>query len=149
MASKALTFGIPRSLYQTLSKPTPKEYIKQRVGRGGMTFNYVEAGYVIEVLNRVFNGMWDFEIMDKQIGKEKVWVLGKLTIHIQTSEGVQSISKSQFGGADIKRARNETKSVIDIGDDMKAAASDALKKCASLFGVAKDVYFPQGFEVEL
>jgi hypothetical protein len=29
---------------------------------------------------------------------------------------------------------------MSLADDFKAAASDALKKCASLFGVALDVY---------
>ena len=32
---------------------------------------------------------------------------------------------------------------VPIGDTLKAAASDALKKCASLLGIALDVYWPE------
>lgn len=35
---------------------------------------------------------------------------------------------------------------LDFGNDMKAAASDALKKCASMMGVAADVYEPDEFQ---
>lgn len=34
---------------------------------------------------------------------------------------------------------------LDFGNDLKAAASDALKKCAAQLGIAADVYDPQEF----
>lgn len=34
---------------------------------------------------------------------------------------------------------------LDFGNDMKAAVSDALKKCASLFGIAADIYEKEEF----
>jgi recombination DNA repair RAD52 pathway protein len=132
----------PKTLYTVLNKKTPAKFIKKRVGRGGKYFDYVEIGFVIEQLNKAFNNMWDFEIIDKQIGKDKIWVLGKLTVKFITPFGIQTISKSQFGGSDVKKSNGV---VIDIGDDLKAAASDALKKCASLLGIAKDVYFKEDY----
>jgi len=138
--------SLPKTLYSVLNKKTPKKFIKKRPGRGGKYFDYVETGYVVEQLNKAFNGMWDFEILDKQIGREKIWVLGKLTVKFITPLGVQTVSKSQFGGSDIKRTKEGE--IIDIGDDLKAAASDALKKCASLFGIAKDVYFREDYSDE-
>jgi hypothetical protein len=50
--------------------------------------------------------------------------------------------KTQFGGADIKRHASGAKSgrPLSIADDYKAAASDALKKCASLLGIGLDLY---------
>ena len=33
------------------------------------------------------------------------------------------------------------KSVISLGDDLKAAATDSLKKCATLFGIGVHMYF--------
>jgi hypothetical protein len=135
----------PKTLYTVLNKKTPAKFIKKRVGRGGKYFDYVETGFVIEQLNKAFNNMWDFEIVDKQIGQDKIWVLGKLTVKFITPFGIQTISKSQFGGSDVKRSNG---AVIDIGDDLKAAASDSLKKCASLLGVAKDVYFREDYSDE-
>lgn len=135
----------PKTLYTVLNKKTPAKFIKKRVGRGGKYFDYVETGFVIEQLNKAFNNMWDFEIVDKQIGKDKIWVLGKLTVKFITPFGIQTISKSQFGGSDVKRSNG---AVIDIGDDLKSAASDSLKKCASLLGIAKDVYFKEDYSDE-
>ena len=39
-----------------------------------------------------------------------------------------------------KRDENGVLQPLDFGNDMKAAVSDALKKCASLWGIAADVY---------
>ena len=39
---------------------------------------------------------------------------------------------------------------LDLGNDFKAATSDALKKCASLFGIGADVYEASEFqEIEI
>jgi hypothetical protein len=53
------------------------------------------------------------------------------------------ISKEQYGGSDIKKYSQGTKigQPLDIANDLKSAGSDALKKCASLFGIAQDVYW--------
>ena len=54
----------------TLSLRTPEQYIMQRKGRGGMTFDYVETNYVLGRLNATFMFDWDIEILDKIIDKE-------------------------------------------------------------------------------
>uniref|UniRef100_A0A7V3YL91 DUF3072 domain-containing protein n=1 Tax=Candidatus Caldatribacterium californiense TaxID=1454726 RepID=A0A7V3YL91_9BACT len=46
--------------------------------------------------------------------------------------------KEQFGSKAI--AYNPDGSFVDLGDDLKAAASDALKKCATLLGVGLYLY---------
>ncbi len=134
-------------LMQTLSEAqvdfllqrTPKHEIKTRQGRGGMQFSYVEHGYVTERLNLVFGFNWDFEVVDKQILEDEVIVEARLTVR---TPGGQTIVKTQFGGADIKRHASGAKSgrPLSIADDYKAAASDALKKCASLLGIGLDLY---------
>lgn len=122
-----------------LLQRTPRHEIKYRQGRGGLQFAYVEHGYVTERLNMVFGFNWDFEVVDKQILEDEVVVEAKLTV--RTPSG-QTIIKTQFGGADIKRHASGTKNgrPLSIADDFKAAASDALKKCASLLGVGLDLY---------
>ena len=134
-------------LLQTLSEAqvdfllqrTPAHEIKLRQGRGGMQFSYVEHGYVTERLNLVFGFNWDFEVVDKQILEDEVIVEAKLTVR---TPGGQTIVKTQFGGADIKRHASGARSgkPLSIADDYKAAASDALKKCASLLGIRLDLY---------
>jgi hypothetical protein len=63
---------------------------------------------------------------------EEVVVLGTLT--------AQGVAKSQFGKSRITRARNDN-SIISLGDYLKAAATDCLKKCATLFGIGLHLYF--------
>lgn len=122
-----------------LLQRTPRHEIKYRQGRGGLQFAYVEHGYVTERLNMVFGFNWDFEVVDKQILEDEVVVEAKLTVR---TPGGQTIVKTQFGGADIKRhaSGNKNGRPLSIADDFKAAASDALKKCASLLGVGLDLY---------
>jgi hypothetical protein len=139
--------GRHQLLLQTLSEAqvdfllqrTPKHEIKTRQGRGGLQFSYVEHGYVTERLNLVFGFNWDFEVTDKQILDDEVIVEARLTVR---TPGGQTIVKTQFGGAEIKRHASGSRSgrPLSIADDYKAAASDALKKCASLLGIGLDLY---------
>lgn len=121
-----------------ITQKTPTQYIKTRPGPGGMPLSYVEVGYVINMLNQVFGWDWDFRILDQQIGKKQVWVRGELSVRAKG----HMITKGQYGGADIKFNRS-TGEPISIADDLKAAASDCLKKCASMLGIAGDVYWKE------
>jgi recombination DNA repair RAD52 pathway protein len=119
-----------------ISQKTPAQFIKSRPGPGGLRLSYVEVGYVISMLNQVFGYDWDFKILDQQVGKKQVWVRGELTVRVKD----HAVTKGQFGGADIKMNRTSGEPV-SIADDLKAAASDSLKKCASMLGIAGDVYW--------
>jgi hypothetical protein len=142
MADKttAITVRLPQYLNTAqlsfITQKTPPQFIKQRPGPGGILIKYVEVGYVINILNQVFGWDWDFKVLDQQIGNKQVWVRGELSVRIKG----HSVTKAQFGGADIKFNRT-TKDPISIADDLKAAASDCLKKCASMLGIAGDVYW--------
>lgn len=118
-----------------ISQKTPAKFIKRRPGPGGMVLEYVEIGYVVNLLNQVFGWDWDFRILEHQIGKKQVWVKGELTVRIAD----HAIVKSHFGGSEIKFNKNNEP--ISIADDLKAAVSDCLKKCASLLGIAGDIYW--------
>jgi len=109
----------------------PFDNIKQRKGNFGQTLAYIEASSVIQRLNDVLDGNWSFQIIDYRIEAEEVYVKGQLT--------VGNIIKQQFGGSQITRQKDSTE-IICISDDLKAAASDCLKKCATLFGVGLSLY---------
>ncbi|HDZ18833.1 hypothetical protein LCGC14_0641540 [marine sediment metagenome] len=119
---------------KTIAIRTPLEFIKQRKGKGGKTFRYVEGGYVVARLNEIFSPIgWDFSIIDERVEKNEVVVRGKLMI--KDYKHGYSVSKTQYG----TKIRNTG---VPLGDTLKAAATDCLKKCASLFGIALDVYWP-------
>lgn len=128
-----------KQLSLLLSK-TPEKFIKSRPAKGGGQWQYVSGTYVRKVLNLMFGFDWDFEILDQLIQHGEVVVKGKLTVRVDG----KPISKTQFGNKEIatKRGSNDP---LSIGNDMKAAATDALKKCAQDLGVAQDVYSPEEF----
>jgi len=128
-----------------MMQQTPKQHVYRRKGKGGKEFDYVTGSYVEKVLNFVFGWNWDFEVQEH--GKEAgfVWVLGKLTV--RGNQAGQQIVKTQFGRAEIKFLK-DGKGMVDFGNDLKAATTDALKKCASLLGVASDIYGKGEFKQE-
>lgn len=138
------TWVSEKQVLQMLQR-TPQEHIYSRPGKGGGTFTYVTGAYVKKVLNFVFGWGWDFMVEKYEImHPEKnghVIVLGKLTV--KDDHGHQ-ITKMQFGRADIKYLKGSNQ-MVDLGNDLKAASTDALKKCASEFGIASDVYGSQEF----
>jgi len=68
-------------------------------------------------------------------------VHGKLTCRANGA----TVVKHQFGRADIK-LRKADGVPLDLGNDLKAASTDALKKCASELGIASDVYGESEFK---
>lgn len=132
--------SLPQYLNQAqktfITQKTPRKFIKTRPGPGGMPLRYVEVGYVINILNQAFGWDWDFRILDQQVGKRQVWVRGELSVRV----GERTIIKGQYGGAEIKFNRT-TGEPLSIADDLKAAASDCLKKSASLLSIAGDLYW--------
>lgn len=125
---------------QHILKSTPKKYVLSRPAKGGGTWNYVSGGYIRKCLNLMFGWDWDFEILDEKILEDEVVVKGRLTCR----SGDRTIIKTQYGNKDIIR-RKADKKPISIGNDLKAAATDALKKCATEIGIAADVYNPKEF----
>jgi hypothetical protein len=115
---------------------TPREHIYTRPAKGGGQWSYVTGTYVEKVLNFVFGFLWDFEVLDHGKEGDQIWVKGKLTAKSPTG---QTIVKTQFGRADIK-FKKDGKGMLDFGNDLKAATTDSLKKCASLLGIASDIY---------
>lgn len=115
-----------------LERPFTPEQIKRRQGTNGDVLDYIEGCAVIQRLNECFDAEWIFEIQEHRVYDDEVVVLGKLT--------AQGVAKSQFGKSRLTRTRKDN-SIVSVGDDLKAAATDCLKKCATLFGVGLHLYF--------
>lgn len=146
-------FAVPATWISTkqvvvMLQRTPKEHVFVRQGKGNQSWEYVTGHYVEKVLNYAFGWNWDFEIITQNVyGLEndkidfaQVVVQGRLTVK---DEKGNQIVKSQFGRADVKM---RGAAPLDLGNDFKAAATDALKKCASLLGIASDIYGKKEFK---
>lgn len=151
---------------QKLFNSTPTRSRYARPARGGGNWTYVKTSYVRRVLDSIFGFNWSFEIetsveeaFNVAAMTGTVTVKGVLVGSVEVDKQWVTIRKTQFGRAEVKwqtETRNGQKSrkidewtgkpvPLDFGNDMKAAASDALKKCASLLGIGADVYDPEEF----
>jgi len=116
------------STINVITRPLPRDQVRSRPGPGKLTFDYIPAEFVIRLLNEAFNYSWCSKILDAQRVENEVVVL--LELMVKDFEGVL-IYKQQYGAAAVNK---------DIGDAYKSAASDALKKCATLFGIGLELY---------
>src|SRR4051812_15164058 len=102
--------------------------------RGGVELEYITGEQATTRLNETLGFLnWSFRVLEHGIHAEadECWVLGELTVIL---EG-RTVVRQQFGSQKVKRSRSSG-TPLDIGFDLKGAATDALKKCASLIGVA-------------
>lgn len=109
------------NLFSLLAAPMEPHLVLQRVGAGGQMLDYITARTVMDRLDQV-------------LGPENWWdryqmipggVLCSLTIRLPSGE---LITKEDAGGP---------QGMKDPGDDTKSAFSDALKRAAVKFGVAR------------
>ncbi len=130
MADGASASTVVADVYQRLAAPFETTFRDQR---GGVELEYITGEQCVSRLNQVLGPVgWSFVVREHGLNAEadEIWVLGELTV---TIDGVTA-TRQQFGSQKIKRAR-QTGNPLDIGFDLKGAATDALKKCASLVGV--------------
>ena len=107
-----------------LSAPFPPEVIRHRVGAGGKDLTWVDARTVAARLDDVLGvSAWDFAV--EPVGETST-VVGILTV--------------RFPDGSVARRQDFGYETGGSGESLKEAASDALRRCASLFGVARYLY---------
>lgn len=117
--------------FDILARPFPKEAIKQRKGANGVMLSYVECHSVIRRLIEATGNNFNFRVLGIDIQDNLVMATVELEIagNIRQHVGTQRMN----GG--------------NNDDAVKAAISDALKKCSTLFSVGLDLYGPD-YETE-
>lgn len=146
--------------YRILRGRTPREFVKQKPGRGGRFQEYVEHGYVTSVLNDAFGWEWDLNILDIEPGKkylrvpaepgvdtnrprDEIVVCVELVVKIHDPEDkrtvIATIRKTDFGRAEVLKGQL-------IGDAMRSAVSTGMKRAAARLGVALDLYWKDSGE---
>lgn len=117
-----------RQIYDVLTEPFSVTHeINNRT--------YVTGEQATSRLNDVLGWQgWSFRILSHGVQPEaaEVWVLGELTVH---TEGGGLVSRQQFGSVKLNASSQ---------DNLKGAATDALKKCASLIGVGLYLHEKEG-----
>jgi hypothetical protein len=144
--------GIPcfdKSIADKLTAPFPPEQIKADIKRqtDGFEPTYIEAHNVIKRLNDAFGvGGWSHDIIGEPMyfppmtvgPPQQVIARVKITVRYMVADIQCEATHEQFGSCFLKTGRQGA--FIDHGSDLKAAVTDAIKKCATYFGVALELY---------
>jgi hypothetical protein len=119
---------------QVSETPTPSDVVKSRNG-----FDYVDEGYMRWRLNQHYP-IWSWEVIKYEtLGDKAIVVHGRLKV---MDEGVPR-SFDSVAAHRIAVSRNGS-GYVDLGNDLKAANSDAFKVAVNrLCNVADDVYRKQ------
>lgn len=128
---------------RVIERKLDPKLIKQRDAGGGRKLDYISGATVIRLLNKAFNYQWSFEIINETLVKSEpkynkhkktyeeqrpyIKVLGRLTV---PGYGV----KEQYGTKIVMGGATEQEGAA------KSAATDALKKCATLLGIGLELY---------
>ena len=132
---EAMQYDLIVSKHQKVSEePTPSDVVKSRNG-----FDYVDEGYMRWRLNQHYP-IWSWEVIKYEtLGDKAIVVHGRLKV---IDEGVPR-SFDSVAAHRIAVSRNGS-GYVDLGNDLKAANSDAFKVAVNrLCNVADDVYRKQ------
>ena len=115
-----------------LSEPFPRE-VERSMKKGGTSLTYIPISEVITRLNTVLGiENWSYEVRDcHRDALDPEWVIAHVRLTVVIDSNV--VYKDGFGGQKIKRMKNGDP--VDLGDEMKGAVSDSLKKAAQALGV--------------
>ena len=119
---------------------TPKPYIKKKMG-----MEYVEYDYMRSVADKEVPG-WSWLVVKAEMaGSEAYLVHGRLKFY---DEGIWR--EGDVTAAHRIQKKRGTNEFVDIGNDVKAANTDAIKKAFNMFmNIADDVYKNQIEETTL
>jgi hypothetical protein len=104
--------------------------VKSRPGHGGKQLHYLETASVIERLNEASDHTFSFELVKYELLEAEVIVTGRMTL--------DGVVKMDVGSANI--TRDASGAEVSVGDDVKAAVSDCVKRCARLYGCGLHLY---------
>lgn len=143
----AAGFALAPEFAKSLKRRTPKSML-EKDKKSGM--DYVKVGYVRRRLDEHFPFSWDFEVelvtpWDVVSKTKQLAVKGRLTLkHPLTGQTLRVLEN--YGGCAVKTYAKDhalAGQVLDLGNDLKGAEADALKKCASMVGICQDVFEPK------
>lgn len=119
---------------------TPRAYIKKK-----MDMDYVEVGYMKKIADKHYPG-WSWEVIKTEFAGTQAYVVhGRLRWY---DSGIQRTG-DMTAAHRIQRKRG-TEEYVDLGNDIKAANTDCMKKAFNMYmNIADDVYRNQVEDTEL
>ena len=125
-------FDVIRNLHDKVSmEDTPRSFIKNKMG-----VDYVEVGYMKKMADKHYPG-WSWTIVRTEtLGSEAFMVHGRL----KWFEGGIWREGDMTAAHRIMKLRDK-EGFVDVGNDIKSANTDAMKKAFNMYmNIADDVY---------
>lgn len=125
-------------IYKNLSEPFSPE-VERVLTKSGVSLVYIPVSEVVNRLNRILGvDKWSFTINRcERNNLDPDFIVAEVTIEVifgDEETGKQTvIRRDGIGGQKIKRTKQGD--IVDLGDEMKGAVSDALKKAAQTLGI--------------
>ena len=109
------------------------ESVHRSMLKGGTRLTYIPVAAVIQRLNDVLGvDAWSLKIVSVyRDATDPDFIVAQIMLTAEFEREV--VTRDAVGGQRIKRTRDG--GIIDLGDEMKGAVSDALKKAAQTLGV--------------
>ena len=109
------------------------ESVHRSMLKGGTRLTYIPVAAVIHRLNEVLGvDAWSLKIVSVyRDATDPDFIVAQIMLTAEFEREV--VTRDAVGGQRIKRTRDG--GIIDLGDEMKGAVSDALKKAAQTLGV--------------
>jgi len=121
---------------KALYEPFPPE-MERTLTKNGIALTYIPVSEVINRLNKVIGlDKWSFVVNYCERDKTDLdFIVAHVTLTVMFGEGddAKRVNRDGLGGQKIKR--NKQGQIVDLGDEMKGAVSDALKKAAQTLGI--------------
>jgi hypothetical protein len=118
---------------------TPNHFVKKKMG-----MDYCEYSYMREIAEKEYPG-WSWEIISEEmLGTEAYKVHGRLTYFDGKWRRGDAVAAHRV------QKKRGTGEFVDIGNDVKAANTDCIKKALNMYlNIADDVYRNQVEDLEL
>lgn len=117
------------NIYSQLTEPFPQE-MERSLNKGGANLAYIPVSEVINRMNKILGvENWSFTVKNwQQLGNS---IVAHVSV-VATISG-NTVTRDGVGGQKIKMTKQGEP--VDIGDEVKGAVSDALKKAVQTMGV--------------
>lgn len=142
--------ALPIEVINKLNEKFDPSLIKKRklFADSNKEFSYVPAHTVVERLNNVFGHNIDSRILyftPESVAIETGSIIAVVELTVRSGE--TAIVKQGFGSAKLTKTKSGV--IVDLGNDYKAASSDAIKKAASQLGIGLHLYEGEGDVAEV
>tara|TARA_R110002167_G_scaffold112850_1_gene285555 strand:+ start:36669 stop:37322 length:654 start_codon:yes stop_codon:yes gene_type:complete len=132
--------GITKQHSRISDASTPKAYVKKKMG-----MDYVEIGYMKALADKEFPG-WSWVIKKSEALGSNYVVHGSL---IWYDNGVMRTG-DMVAAHRIQTKSGDSSSFVDVGNDIKSANTDCMKKALNMYmNIADDIYRNQYEDPEL